>query len=234
MRRIALFVLLAGGVARAQVPEPEPPQDAPPPAEPAPPPPPPPPAPEPSPAPMPPPIDEKVIDDLSEGQQDLDKRLRELERGRSEVEKFREQMSAFSRYVKVWIDVGAFAVGGNGSGIRQDTFHTHYAQYKNTVAGEWVFMGDPFSTAINTLGEPADTADSREITGDTINSNGRPSLIVNTVALDLSKQITPTYSFRALVDFLPRPGPDVLDIEYAHVDIRPSQLVDLIIQAGKI
>lgn len=235
MRRIAMLVLLAGGVARAQVPEPAPPEDAPPPPEPAQPAPPPPSEPAPSPpAPTPPPIDEKVIDDLSEQQHELAKRLRNVERGKSEIDQFRDQMKSFSRYVHVWVDVGAFAVGGNGSGIRQDIFHTHYAEYKNTVAGEWVFMGDPFSTAINAFGEPADTADSREITGDTINSDGRPSVIVNAVGLDLSKDIGDGYSFAALVDFLPRPGPDILDIEYAHVAYRPSHDVNFILQAGKI
>jgi len=115
----------------------------------------------------------------------------------------------------VFIDVGAFAVGGNGSGIRTDSFHTYYPQYKNTLSGQWVFMGDPLSTAINSLGEPADTSTSRELTTDTINSSGRPSLIVNSIGLTVGRQVTDHFGVEALIEFLPRPGPDLIDVELA-------------------
>ena len=54
----------------------------------------------------------------------------------------------------MFVDVGAFAVGGDGSGIRTDIGHVYFPQYDGRVAGQWVFMGDPLSTAINTNGIP--------------------------------------------------------------------------------
>src|SRR4029078_11460801 len=99
-----------------------------------------------------------------------------------------------------FIEFGAFAVGGDGSGIRSDSLHLHYPRYKDTVSGQWVFMGDPFSTAINSFGEPADTASSRDDPDDTINSQGRPSLIVNAVGLAISKAVTDRVSITALAE----------------------------------
>ena len=61
-----------------------------------------------------------------------------------------------NRFITVFVDVGAFSVGGDGSGIRTDIGHVYFPQYAGHIAGQWVFMGDPLSTAINSIGEPSD------------------------------------------------------------------------------
>jgi hypothetical protein len=178
-----------------------------------------------------------IPDQLTERLEALEAEARKVGRLEREVARAREQVAAVSwlpRYITAFLDVGAFAVGGDGSGIRSDSFHLHYPRYKNTVSGQWVFMGDPFSTAINSFGEPADTASSREDTDDTIHSHGRPSLIVNAVGLAISRAVTGRVSIAALAELLPRPGPDRIDVPFAHIDYRPSAEVDLVISAGKI
>ena len=176
-------------------------------------------------------------DGLAERLEELEAAAREVGRLERDVARARDQVAALSwlpRYITAFIDVGAFAVGGDGSGIRSDSLHLHYPRYKDTVSGQWVFMGDPFSTAINSFGEPADTASSREDPDDTINSQGRPSLIVNAVGLAISKAVTDRVSITALAELLPRPGPDRIDVPFAHIDYRPSPEIDLVISAGKI
>ena len=178
-----------------------------------------------------------IPDGLAERLEELEAEARKVGRLERDVARAREQVAALSwlpRYITAFIDVGAFAVGGDGSGIRSDSLHLHYPRYKDTVSGQWVFMGDPFSTAINSLGEPADTSSSRENTHDTINSQGRPSLIVNAVGLAISKAVTDRVSITALAELLPRPGPDRIDVPFAHIDYRPSAEIDLVISAGKI
>ena len=139
------------------------------------------------------------------------------------------------RFIKFYVDVGAFAVGGNGAGIRSDVGHFYYPKYTDRIAGQWVFMGDPLSTTINSLGEPADTSDSREIKTDTINSSGRPSVLVNSVGLAIGKEIEDTgFAVAALAELLPRPDHDILDVELAHVDYRPYDQTDFILSVGKI
>jgi hypothetical protein len=139
------------------------------------------------------------------------------------------------RFITVYIDVGAFAVGGNGAGIRNDVGHFYYPKYANRIAGQWVFMGDPLSTTINSLGEPADTGTSREIKTDTVNSGGRPSVMVNSVGLAVGKEIKDTgFAVNALVELLPRPDHDILDVELAHIDYRPLEESDFIIAVGKV
>nr|MBA3541515.1 hypothetical protein [Deltaproteobacteria bacterium] len=138
------------------------------------------------------------------------------------------------RFITVFVDIGAFAVAGDGSGIRTDLGHVYFPEYMNQIAGQWVFMGDPLSTAINALGEPADTSSSREVPTDTLHSEGRPSAIVNAVGLSIGKEVGHGVAIAALAELLPRPGPDLVIVELARVDYRPSQELDLVISAGKI
>jgi hypothetical protein len=98
-------------------------------------------------------------------------------------------------------------------------------------------MGDPFATAINTLGEPADTAASREVTTDTVNSSGRASFIVNTLGLAIDKEVHEEFSVTGLIQFLPRPGPDIVDVPLAHINYRPKLDIprtSIVFEAGKI
>ncbi|HEU0037146.1 MAG TPA: hypothetical protein VFQ53_41335 [Kofleriaceae bacterium] len=202
--------------------------DEPPPAEPA-------PAPDATPPPANPevPTPEQLADQLD----DLDQRTRDLERGQRMNDSTREQVQTLlplRRYITAFVDVGAFAVGGDGTGIRSDFFHASYPGYRNTVAGQWVFQGDPFTTMINSLGEPADTGASREVTVDTIDSGGHASFIVNSVGLAIGKDVGKGFAISALAQLLPRSGPDLVEVSFAHVDYRPLPEVDLVLEAGKI
>jgi len=195
------------------------------------------PEPEPAPPPEEPPKLPPVTDELAKRIDELEDRTKKLDKLEQDIKTTRENVGTLAwlgRYITVFVDVGAFAVGGDGSGIRSDTFHQNYKQYANTVSGQWVFMGDPLSTAINSLGEPADTGSSRELTTDTVNSSGRPSVIVNSIGLTVGRAVTDQVAFEALVEFLPRPAHDLVDVEYAHVDYRPTDEHDLVISAGKI
>lgn len=199
------------------------------------------PEPEPEPAPMPVPVVVEVPkpDELAERIDDLEERAKKLERNAHANDAIAERVKTLlplvgSVPITAFIDVGAFAVSGNGSGIRSDFLHQHYPGYRNQIAGQWVFMGDPFTTAINTLGDPADTADSREVEHDAINSSGRPSMIVNSVGLAIGKHVANGVWISALAQLLPRSGPDVLQVDYAHIDYRPSQKYDFILETGKI
>src|SRR5258706_11665181 len=95
-------------------------------------------------------------------------------------------------------------------------------------------MGDPLSTSVNSLGEPADVSDSREIPTDPLKSHGRPSFIVNAIGLSIGKDVGHHISLASLVELLPRPQHNILDIELAHIDYRPLEEIELLISAGKI
>jgi hypothetical protein len=178
-----------------------------------------------------PPPDElaKRIDDLEDQQRALAAEVRRNEATRAEV----KRLLPLERFITVFVDVGAFAVGGNGSGIRSDLDHIYYPRYAGIVPGPWVFMGDPLSTAINSLGEPADTSDSREIKQDTVHSGGHPSLLVNSLGLAIRKDVGHDLEVWGLAELLPRPGADILDVELAYISYRPTGM-DLEISAGKV
>jgi hypothetical protein len=142
-------------------------------------------------------------------------------------------LRSLERFITVFVDVGAFAVGGDGSGIRSDVGHIYYPQFACVIPGQWVFMGDPLSTAINSLGEPADTSDSREIKQDTVHSGGHPSLMVNSLGLAIRKDVGHDLEVWGLAELLPRPGGDQLDVELAYISYRPTGM-DLEISAGKV
>ena len=179
------------------------------------------------------PTPEELAADLDE----LYRKQRELERAQrsdAATRKKVEDMAWLSRYITVFVDVGAFAVGGDGSGIRPDIGHVYFPEYNGRIAAHWVFMGDPLSTAINTNGEPSDTSTSREIQTDTINSEGRPSVIVNAVGLSIGKDIGDGISIAALAQLLPRPDDNILDVQLASIDYRPLRELDLLLSVGKV
>lgn len=152
------------------------------------------------------------------------------------VKELHEQVKSLrplKRFISVFVDVGFFAAGGDGSGVRSDTGHRYIHDYDG-VPAEWVLMGDPLSTMINSNGEPADLGASRSITDDTIDSEGRPTFIVNTVGLAIGRAVTDQIAIAGLVEFLPRTGPDAVVVEHAHVNYRPSQEINLVLSAGKV
>jgi hypothetical protein len=183
------------------------------------------------PAPPPPPAEQKPApptpEELAQRIQDLEDKQAQLERQQATNEGTREQVKQLmplASFIKVFVDVGAFAVAGNGSGIRSDLGNLYYPKYRGIVPGEWVFMGDPLATAINSLGEPTDT----------LHSGGHPSFIVNSVGLAIGKYIDHGISISALAELLPRPNQNILDIELANIQWRPYEDLDLVIIAGKI
>ena len=194
-------------------------------------------APPPPPPPPPPAPEVPSTADLARRIEELEKKQEASEFEQARNEGTRQQVQSLMplrTFITVFVDVGGFAVAGNGSGIRSDLFHTYYPQYQGRIPGPWVFMGDPLSTAINSLGEPADTSDSREIRNDTLMSGGHPSVLVNSVGLGIGKDVGHGISIAALAELLPRPHQDILDIELAHIDYRPLEDIDLVISAGKI
>ncbi len=223
MRALIALALAAPVIAHAQ-----PASDAP--AEP--------PAPTEPPAPPPPPADDApTTKQLAEEIEQLRAQVKDLEDKQAQsagTEAKVESMWPRYRFITAYIDVGAFVVGGNGSGIRSDVGHFFYPKYAGRIAGQWVFMGDPLATAINSLGEPADTSDSRELKTDPIHSGGRPTMLVNSLALALGRSVSNDISIAALVELLPRPGENILDIELAQIHWRPIHEVNLEISAGKI
>lgn len=170
------------------------------------------------------------IDELATNQRKLERAERRVAALQAEVNK----LMWLRRFINVFVDVGAFAVGGDGSGIRTDLGHVYYPRYRDRIAGQWVFMGDPLSTAINSLGEPADTSTSREIEHDRIDSGGRPSVIVNAVGISIGKDLTHGISVGSLVELLPRPDHNILDLELAEIDYRPLTDRELRLSIGKI
>jgi hypothetical protein len=143
------------------------------------------------------------------------------------------KVAPLRRYITVFLDVGWFAVGGNGSGVRSDVGHRLVKDYDG-VPADWVLVGDPLSTTVNSNGEPADLGVSRSIEDDTIDSEGNPTFLVNTVGLAIGRTLQKNFSVAALVEMLPRSGPDIITVEYAHIDYRPTNEYDLVFSAGKV
>lgn len=147
----------------------------------------------------------------------LERRLKKLEREnrglRTEVEALREDQDEVSQRVdsvmpltgKVggYLDVGFFYAAGNGAGVRPDIGHVHFPEY-SAITDSWVFYGDPLSTTINSRGEPADTGESRAITFDGVNSQGKSSFILNAFNLNLLAGLGKRVSVEGLIDFVPR------------------------------
>ncbi len=174
---------------------------------------------------------------------ELAKRIEDLELSADHAEVIEQRVQTMGeriqtllplrRFISAYIDVGWFAVGGDGSGVRRDIGHREIRDYE-MVPAQWVLLGDPLSTAINALGEPADLGVSRALKTDTVNSEGHPGFIVNSLALDVSRTVGKGFSISALAELLPRPGPDILEVELAHIDYRPTNQHDLVLSVGKV
>ena len=191
----------------------------------------------------------------------LDRRLKALEREnrelRGEVEALREDQDEVSQRVDSimpltsrfggYLDVGFFHAAGDGSGIRPDIGYQRFPEHQDVVPDSWVFMGDPLSTTINSRGEPADTGQSRAITFDGVNSNGKSSFILNAFNLNVLAGIGKGVSVEGLIDFVPR-GRNVSDPDASRfalgdfIDVKlgylrwqvPVKRIDMDLYAGKI
>lgn len=144
-----------------------------------------------------------------------------------------------------YLDFGVFWAAGNGSGVRPDIGHRYFPEYAGVVPDSWTFMGDPLSTAINSRGDVADTGESRAVTFDPVDSQGKSSFIVNALNLNVFTGLGKYAAVEGLVDFLPR-GRDVtnpsglflgdfVDLKLAYLRVNPPvKRFDLEISAGKI
>lgn len=149
-------------------------------------------------------------------------------------------LAPLSERITGYIDIGFFAVQGDGSGIRPDFGNRVAPEYQDVVPGSWVFLGDVLATAINSRGEPADTGGSRDHDSDTVNAGGNPSFLVNTVSASLFRGVGPSLAVEATLDVTPRAldrgsMDQLFHIPRAYVEyIAPLQAIELHLYAGKL
>ncbi|MCE9573739.1 MAG: hypothetical protein K8W52_11345 [Deltaproteobacteria bacterium] len=103
-------------------------------------------------------------------------------------------------------DLGFFATGGDGSGLRRDIGHR---MFPTRTQYAWVFYGDLLAPMVNSRG---DVADLGELPGvdrvDAINADGNPSFLVNELNLTINAGLGERASFTSSVNFTPRSGHD--------------------------
>lgn len=143
--------------------------------------------------------------------------LDELKESRDQTQQKVEDAAALARSLDVrlttkerlkvelggYLDLGFFAVQGNGSGVRRDLMRTSGARYSDLLS-TWVLVGDPLSTTINSRGDAADLSDSRAVRFDALRSQGRPTFLVNAVNLSFKASVDDMWFVTMLVDLLPR------------------------------
>ena len=134
-----------------------------------------------------------------------------------------------------YIDAGYYFPTGNGVGFIPDFRNTLAQRFPDKT---WLFLGDPWSTPVNSRNEPADTDGSFALPFDNINSGGNSSFIINEVNLDLFAQLHPKVSINASVDFLPRfkgDGElgDLIDFDLGFLRYEPFDNYDLTLEVGK-
>lgn len=136
-----------------------------------------------------------------------------------------------------YADVGLSKALNNGRGFVFDTGGMFSSRFPGTA---WVLLGDPWSTAVNSRGEPADTEGSFAFTHNPVASNGALTFLINELNLDLSASPWPSVFAFASIDFMPRAGNgrgnlgDFFELDFAYVDWTPFDSVDLTITVGKM
>lgn len=182
---------------------------------------------------------------LREDGERLDARVESLEREQQETRRDLDGLLPLSGRLGGYLDVGAFWVAGNGSGVRPDTGHVVFPEYDGVVPDSWVMMGDPLSTQVNSRGDPADTGESLAVTFDPLDSRGKSSFIANAVNLDLRSSVGKHVILEGMVDLMPRnrdvSSPDGLflgdyvDVKLAYVGyLVPTRRFELDLYGGKI
>ncbi len=186
----------------------------------------------------------KQLEDLKLENEDLKDEIESLKEDVEFIDKRVKGLLAIKGKIKGYLDFGFFRAGGDGSGLRSDIGNIIFPEYAGSVPGSWVFMGDPLSTAINSRGDPAETAESRAITFDSVDNEGVASFIVNALNLQLFAGIGKSVSLTSFVDFLPRSRDvsdsagtflgDFVDVKLAYMQWNTSlELFDLRVFAGK-
>ncbi len=138
--------------------------------------------------------------------------------------------------VSGYIDVGASKAQNNGRGFIIDTTGAYSSRFPGVA---WVLLGDPWSTAVNSRGEPADTQGSFAFTHNPVASNGAFTFLINEINLDFSATPWPSVFAFASLDFMPRTGyrgtlGDFFEADYAYVDWTPFDSYDITLTAGKM
>ncbi len=134
-----------------------------------------------------------------------------------------------------YLDLGASRVQNGGRGFVFDTAGAFSSRYPEVA---WVLLGDPWSTPINSRGDPGDTAGSFALPQQWVGTDGAFGFLVNEVNLDFAASPLPSLFVFASVDLLPRlesqgaPG-DLFEVDFAYVDWTPFDRVDLTLSAGK-
>jgi hypothetical protein len=171
---------------------------------------------------------------------DLREQVRSLEIQLAQTQRtMLEQRPAVT--IGAYIDFGAFAAQGDGSGVMLDTGPTatrHFPQYADRYG--WVIMGDLLSPAVNSRGEPADLGNLPGVNRfDSIDSNGAPGFIVNEVNLAFQASMGESAIATASVDFMPRTGSDFavgdfFEVDLAQVEWMPTESRRTSIFVGKM
>jgi len=149
---------------------------------------------------------------------DLREQVRALEQQLAQTQRtMMEQRPTVT--VGAYIDFGAFATQGNGSGVIQDTgANRYFPQYAGKYA--WVFLGDLLSPMVNSRGEPASLGNLPGVNRfDSVDSNGAPGFIVNEVNLNLQAGMGSSALATASFDFMPRTGSDFSVGDFFEVDL---------------
>lgn len=137
--------------------------------------------------------------------------------------------------VSGYVDFGAAHVENGGRGFVFDTTGAYASRFPGV---SWVVLGDPWSTAINSRDEPADTTGSFAFQADPVNSEGAFTFLVNEAVLNVSATPLPSVFAFVSVDFMPRTGlrghlGDYFDLDYAYADWTPFENADVTVSAGK-
>lgn len=185
---------------------------------------------------------------------DLERRLEALERRVAELERENEELRATHRAevdrllpmsgrIGGYVDVGAFWAAGNGVGFRPDIGNQEFPEF-DAIPGNWVFLGDPLSTMVNSRGEAADLSGSRALRFDSLDSGGGFNFVANALNLRLDATFGEQFAVEGLVDFVPRTRDvttngvalgDFIDVKLASVRwIAPTEAFDLDVYLGKI
>ncbi len=135
-----------------------------------------------------------------------------------------------------YVDVGVSKALNNGKGFIFDTSGRYSSRFPGTA---WVLLGDPWSTAVNSRGEPADTDGSFAFMHNPVASNGALTFLINELNLDFSATPWPSVFLFASLDFMPRTGVrgslgDFFELDFAYAEWTPFDSIDLTISIGKI
>jgi hypothetical protein len=148
-----------------------------------------------------------------------------------------------SRFGLVWsgaIDFGFFIpMGNHGAGWIED-LGDHRAFPAEANRWGWVFLGDIFSPAVNSRGEPADLGNAPGVTRDDgIHSHGAASFVINEVNFAATANAGDNLLGTASFNVVPRSGAnfshgDAIELDLAQVEWLPTASGKTSIFAGKM